>query len=100
MNEYLEQYGDPVFYDSIEEYVLNDKRSYREVLASVETSLTYMNNHLGNIDKHLERGNNKLSEHDKAITKNSTWVIALRWMVYILFIALIGTVTTGVIGVW
>jgi len=96
----VNEYGEPVFYDSIEEYKMADKRSYKEVLASVETSLIYMNNHLGNIDSHLERQNNSLTEHGKSIAKNTTWISALKYAVYVIVIALIGTVTTGIIGVW
>ena len=60
----------PVFYNSIEEYQMTEKRSYKEILASVETSLSYINNHLGNIDGHLEKINTTNLDQEVKIARN------------------------------
>ncbi len=103
-NEYFEKFGFPQPMDDIREYwedwKMTDKRSYKDILASVETHFIYINNHLDNIDKHLERQNNSITEHGKLITGNSTWIKALRLTVYIIIIVSIGAVTTNRIGLW
>ncbi len=103
-NEYFEKYGFPQPMDDIREYwedwKMTDKRSYKEILSSVETHFIYINNHLNNIDKHLERQNNSITEHGKSITKNSTWISAIKYMVYMLIVAFIGAITTNRIGLW
>ena len=47
-----------------------DKRSYKETLASVETHFIYINNHLGNIDQHLNAINNTNLEQEVKIIRN------------------------------
>lgn len=79
----------PPFWDSIEEYKMREKRTYKEILASVETHIIHINNHLGNIDGHLETQNRRLSGHDKAIAKNTTWNLAYRWVVGVIITGLI-----------
>jgi len=49
---------------------MTDKRSYKEVLASVETSLTYINNHLANIDSHLNKLNERTGDCEVSTAKN------------------------------
>ena len=51
-----------------------ETRSYKDIVIAVETSLSYINNHLQNIDSHLNRQNERLTEHDKSITRNTTRV--------------------------
>jgi len=96
-------YEEPPFYNDIQEYwedwKMSDKRSYKDILASVETHFIYINNHLDNIDKHLERQNNSLTEHERSIAKNSTWIMAFRWIIGLLVVA-IGACITGYLGVW
>ena len=45
-----------------------EKRAYKEVLASVETHIVYIGNHLQNIDSHLDKINNHLNDHSSRIT--------------------------------
>jgi len=47
-----------------------DKRSYTEILASVETHIVYVNNHLRNIDSHLEKINTTNLEQEVKIIRN------------------------------
>ena len=47
-----------------------DRRSYKEILASVETHFIYINNHLGNIDKHMERINTTNLDQEVKIARN------------------------------
>ena len=49
---------------------MTDKRSYKEIQASVETHLIYINNHLGNIDKHLEKINTTNLTQEVKIQRN------------------------------
>ena len=67
-----------------------DRRSYKQLVGIVETSLTYMNNHLGNIDSHLERLNNSIGKHGEALATNKTSIVWL-WRI-------IGLFTVGLIG--
>lgn len=76
-----------------------DKRSYKEVLASLETHIIYINNHLGNIDKHLEKQNTSIADHGKSIAKNSTWITAIRWVIGLIMVGAI-TWFTHLQGVW
>lgn len=50
-----------------------EKRTYKEVVASLETHIIYINNHLGNIDKHLNKLNERIgnSEVQTAVSKAS-----------------------------
>jgi len=47
-----------------------DKRPYKEILASVETHFIYINNHLGNIDGHLEKINTTNLNQEVKIARN------------------------------
>ena len=88
------------FYDSVEEYDMPDKRTYKEVLVAIEAKMTYVENHLSNIDHHLERQNDKLFNHGKDIAKNSVWICALKYALYIIFVAVVGAITTTRLGLW
>ena len=55
-----------------------EKRKYTEVLASIETHIQYISNHLANIDSHLEKQNTRLGNHDILITRNST---NIKWLI-------------------
>jgi len=48
--------------------MVRESRSYKEVLASLETHIEHMRNHLGNIDAHLGRINDKIYDQEKRIT--------------------------------
>ena len=48
-----------------------EKRTYKEIVASLETHIIYINNHLQNIDSHLERLNSGEGMQNVAIAKNS-----------------------------
>lgn len=79
-----------------------DKRSYREIQASVETHLIYINNHLGNIDGHLEKINTINLAQEVKIAKNKTSIAWIKWIVgggfTIITIAVVGTLK--VMGVY
>ena len=47
-----------------------DKRPYKEILASLETHFIYINNHLQNIDSHMEKINSTNLEQEVKIAKN------------------------------
>jgi len=49
---------------------MSDSRSYKEILASVETALSYINNHLSNIDGHLEKINTTNLNQEVKIARN------------------------------
>jgi hypothetical protein len=69
------------------------KRRYTETVASIETALTYINNHLKNIDSHLNRQNEALTEHSKAIARHGAWITAFKWLI---IVATSGGVGTGI----
>lgn len=57
-----------------------DKRSYRDIVISVETSLNYINNHLQNIDGHLNKLNERTKENEVSSSKNSNnikWILRI-----------------------
>ena len=60
----------PAFYDSLEMYQMTEKRSYKTILASVETHFIYINNHLSNLDKHLEKINTTNLQQEVKIARN------------------------------
>ena len=47
-----------------------EKRTYKEILASVETHFIYINNHLGNIDSHMAKINDTNLEQELKIARN------------------------------
>jgi len=67
--------------------MMSDKRSYSEILASVETHFIYINNHLKNIDSHMDKINNtnleqeiKIHDTGKRIDpydKWSKWILGI-----------------------
>ena len=63
----------PPFYNSIEAYreqKMADKRTYKDILASVETHFIYINTHLTNIDQHLEKINTVNVKQEVKIARN------------------------------
>jgi len=57
-----------------------DKRSYTAHLASIETSLNYIESHLGNIDQHLNKLNERTGNCEVVTAKNTT---NIRWIIRI-----------------
>ena len=57
-----------------------DKRNYRDIVIAVETSLGYINNHLRNIDGHLEKINTTNLDQEVKILRNKDR-ISLLWKV-------------------
>ena len=51
-----------------------ERRSYKEIVASFETHIIYINNHLQNIDTHLERLNMTVNDN-KTRSKINKWAI-------------------------
>jgi len=47
-----------------------ENRPYKEVLASLETHIVYIKNHLGNIDQHLNKLNDRTSSNEHGIADN------------------------------
>ena len=47
-----------------------DKKTYTQVVTTIETHVDYIRLHLKNLDSHLERINNRITEHDKITTMN------------------------------
>ena len=69
-----------------------DKRTYTNVLIeiegrlrSIETINTYQENHLANIDKHLNKLNERTGDCEVATAKNKTRIGALYWILGVLF---------------
>ena len=56
------------------------RRSYTDVVASLETHIIYINNHLGNIDSHLDKLNNNVNENTTNCAKNKTNIKSLWWI--------------------
>ena len=61
------------------------RQTYTENLASINTALIYVNNHLQNIDTHLERINGTLTDHDKQIIHNTTRLGGIQGMIGAVF---------------
>ena len=71
---------------------MSDKRTYTNVLIeiegrlrSIETINTYQENHLANIDKHLNKLNERTSDCEVSAAKNKTRIGALYWIFGVLF---------------
>ena len=47
---------------------MTEKRKYTDVVIALETQMVYTNNHLQNIDAHLQRQNDKLESHGNRLT--------------------------------
>jgi len=94
---------DSAFYNSKEEYAMADKRTYKEVLASLETHIIYIGNHLKNIDSHMGKINDTNLEQELKIGRNKDR-ISLGYKIGggIALIALGGVVTVAlkVLGVY
>ena len=60
-----------------------DKRSYRDLVIRLETQNEYINNHLHNIDSHLNRLNERTSENELNTAKNTNSIKILRNIRYI-----------------
>jgi len=56
------------------------KRSYTDIVISLETSLGFIENHLKNIDQHLNKLNERTGNCEVATTKNTT---NIRWIIRI-----------------
>ena len=50
-----------------------ENRTYKEVLASIETHIAYINTHLGNIDQHLNKLNERTGKNESGINSNTIW---------------------------
>ena len=59
-----------------------ENRTYKEVLAGVETSLTFINNHLGNIDQHLNKLNDRTTHNEIDIATNKADTGNNRGLIY------------------
>jgi len=107
-NEYFEKYGEPPCYADIEPYwkdwKMNDKRSYRDILASVETHFIYINNHLKNIDSHMGKINDTNLKQEVKIIRNKDRIGLLFKIIGGLLLILAGGIITGAItylqGLW
>ena len=65
-------------------------KTYKETLVAIETQLIFFRNHLGNIDSHLEKLNDRTTENSKTSATNKNSVMWL-WRI-------IGLFTVGLIG--
>jgi chromosome segregation ATPase len=54
------------------------ERTVKEILASIDTTLTYQENHLQNIDKHLERLNTRTGKSEVTIATNCEQIDSLK----------------------
>ena len=50
-----------------------ENRSYKEVLASVETHIIYIKTHLSNIDQHLNKLNERTDKTENKANANTIW---------------------------
>ena len=73
-----------------------DKRKYTETLASIETHFIYINNHLSNIDHHLEKINTTNLAQEVKIQRNKDR-ISLHSKIGGGIVALLGSATVAVI---
>ena len=46
-----------------------DKRTYKEIVARIETSISFIENHLSNIDQHLNRLNERTGKAESSISR-------------------------------
>lgn len=56
-----------------------EKRTYTQVLASLETHIIYINNHLKNIDSHQEAQNNRIGRNEIRTAKNTAGIAWIKW---------------------
>ena len=59
---------------------MTPKRTYTQVLSSIETHQEYTSTHLRNIDAHMARQNDKLYELEKSNTENKNnikWIVGI-----------------------
>ena len=73
---------------------MSDKRTVKEILASVETSIQYIDNHLQNIDQHLNRLNERTTKAEADCATNGEGIASNRRLIWGV---LIGIVLAGLI---
>jgi len=69
-----------------------DRRPYKELVGVIETKLTFILNHLHNIDSHLGRLNDSVSKHSTAIATNKTNSVWLWRIIGLFIVGLLGVV--------
>lgn len=65
------------------------KRTYTQIVASIETQIIYVETHLRNIDSHLEKLNTSQGKQDLQIGRNKNnigWVIKLGGVIIVLIL--------------
>ena len=104
-DEYFEKFGYPLFYESIEEYVMTKPEVtndllYREIRELRVTLLGLE----GTEDMGLYgevRDMIKLQKQlNGTVRSDHAWVGALRWVMGFLFLLMAGTITATSIGLW
>lgn len=81
---------------------MTEKRSYRDIVISVDTHISHINNHLQNIDGHLEKLNNTNVEQSIAINRNKDRIVLFYKIgggIAVVLAGLLAAVVTGLIRV-
>ena len=78
---------------------MTGRKSYTEIVATIETHMSYIQNHLRNIDSHLEKLNTTNATQNSRLDKQGTWLSAVKWVVGIMVTALT-IIGTRAFGVW
>lgn len=107
--EFIECYGRPPFYDDKEMY-MPDKRKYTEILRDLDAKMAeyiitvqYINNHLGNIDSHMEKINTTNLDQEVKITRNKDRIGLMYKMgggFVVILLTFIGGWLTKLQGLW
>lgn len=72
---------------------MNNKQSYKELVVQLNTGLQYIQNHLRNIDQHLEKINTTNVDQEIKIALNKEYAeshFGLIWKVGSILVAIIG----------
>jgi len=77
---------------------MTEKRSYRDIVISVDTHISHINNHLQNIDSHLEKLNNTNVEQSIAINRNKDRIVLFYKIGGGIAVVLAGLITAVVAG--
>ncbi|MBA7637629.1 hypothetical protein ES703_45275 [subsurface metagenome] len=102
-NEYFETYGYPPFYEDERMYKMakvTNEQLYQEIIKIKTILLGVPESEDMGLYGEVRDMKKLQKEINGTVRSDHAWVGALRWTVGLLALALIGAVTTGIIGVW
>ena len=99
----MNEYGEPVFYDCIEEYKMariTNEQLYQKLIKVEVVLLGIPNSEDMGLYGEVRDMVKLQKQMNGTVRSDHAWVGALRWGFGFLVLAVIGTITTGIIGVW